>query len=89
MSKVTVGEVATVAINLFAEDCINAAKENWGDTYTVMLETLFESVKNGYEYKCVRCRHFRKPEGAYPDTMKECLWKPSEENGIFKPCEEE
>ena len=86
--NVTVGQVANTAVNLFAEDCINIAKENWSKSQVEMLERLFESIKRGCEYKCVGCTYF----GRVPDaqeTVEECMWQPGEEDGWNLPCEEE
>lgn len=87
-SKVTVGQVANTAINIFTNDCVGTARKNWSESQVDMLERLFESVKRGCEYKCVRCTYYGKPSDA-PETVEEgCLWDMRHEEEC-RPCEEE
>lgn len=86
--NVTVGEVLNTAINVFTEDCIEIAKNNWSEIQVKMLQRLFECVKSGCEYKCIECVYYGRPADA-PETIEAgCMWKPSEDNGWDLPCEE-
>ena len=87
--NVTVGEVANTAINLFAQDCMTIAKENWSEIQVKMLQQLFECVKKGCEYKCVGCVHYGKAADAPETTEEDCMWTPNEDNGWNLPCEED
>lgn len=82
-------KAADTAVNIFIHDCLNMAKENWCNRQVDMLETLFESVKNGYEYRCIKCSYFGRAGDAPSCVPKECMWVPGEEDGWNKPCEEE
>ena len=89
-AKMTVGQVANIAINIFTHDCINTAMENWSTSKVEMLERLFESVKKGCEYKCVRCEYYGKPSDAAETVEEGCLWDMChDENEECRPCEEE
>lgn len=87
--NVTVGEVADTTINLFTEDCIGIAKENWSEIQVKMLQQLFECVRKGCEYKCVGCVHYGRPGDAPETTEEDCMWQPSEDNGWNLPCKED
>lgn len=87
--RVNAGEFATVAINIFTEECMRIANENWSKAQVGMLQTLFESAKHGYTYKCVRCSYFGRSRDANQETQKNCMWEPSKGDGRGKPCEEE
>lgn len=89
-ANVTVGQVANVAINIFADDCVRIAKKNWSQSQVDMLETLFESAKRGCEYKCIRCEYYGKPSDA-PETVEEgCMWDMChDKEEESRPCEEE
>lgn len=87
--NVTAGQVINATIDLFTEDCLRMAKENWSSSQVEMLETLFDAERKGCEYRCVRCEHFGRAADA-PETVEECcMWQQSENNGWTKPCEED
>lgn len=88
---ITVGEVAAVAIGMFAEECKKIASENWSEAQVEMLDTLFEAARLGCEYKCVKCKYFGRHADA-PETVEmDCMWEMLKEEGESStpPCEEE
>lgn len=84
---IRITEVADILIQIYIDECMKVAKENWCDSQVEMLERLLECVRKGCEYKCVGCTYLSRPFTAPEDAPEVCMWDSYEDKGCEKPCE--